>query len=103
MAADAQPYVVVRVTDEGSGMDDATRQQLFTPFFTTKSSGTGLGLMSCKRIVESVKGRIEVSSTLGKGTSFELHLPAPKAEAPKPEAPKDPAPATPPPAEPAPK
>jgi len=80
VAADGQPYVVVRVTDEGSGMDEATRQQLFTPFFTTKSSGTGLGLMSCKRIVESVKGRIEVSSTLGKGTSFELHLPAPKAE-----------------------
>ena len=61
-------------------MDDATRQQLFTPFFTTKSSGTGLGLMSCKRIVESVNGRIEVISALGKGTSFELHLPAPQTE-----------------------
>ena len=80
VAADGQQYVVVRVSDEGSGMDDATRQQLFTPFFTTKSSGTGLGLMSCKRIVESVNGRIEVISALGKGTSFELHLPAPQTE-----------------------
>lgn len=77
---DGQAYVVVRVTDEGTGMDEATRQQLFTPFFTTKASGTGLGLMSCKRIVESVRGRIEVHSTLGKGTSFELHLPAPTTE-----------------------
>lgn len=80
VAADGQPYVVVRVSDEGTGMDEATRQQLFTPFFTTKAGGTGLGLMSCKRIVESARGRIEVNSTLGKGTSFELHLPAPTTE-----------------------
>ncbi|WP_334180044.1 ATP-binding protein [Pseudoxanthomonas sp.] len=77
VAADGRDYVVLRVADEGSGMDEATRQQLFTPFFTTKASGTGLGLMSCKRIVEAVKGRIEVNSALGQGTAFELHLPAP--------------------------
>ena len=80
VAPDGQPYVVLRVADEGSGMDEATRQQLFTPFFTTKASGTGLGLMSCKRIVEAARGRIEVSTTLGQGTSFELHLPAPADE-----------------------
>jgi CheY-like chemotaxis protein len=80
VAPDGQHYVVLRVSDEGSGMDEATRQQLFTPFFTTKPSGTGLGLMSCKRIVEAARGRIEVSSTLGQGTSFELHLPAPADE-----------------------
>ena len=80
VAADGQEYVVLRVSDEGTGMDEATRGQLFTPFFTTKASGTGLGLMSCKRIVESVRGRIEVRSTLGSGTVFELHLPAPAAD-----------------------
>ncbi len=67
--------VVLRVRDEGCGMDEATRAQLFTPFFTTKAGGTGLGLMSCKRIVESVRGRIEVHSALGEGTTFALHLP----------------------------
>ncbi|MBD9481029.1 ATP-binding protein [Pseudoxanthomonas sp. PXM02] len=77
VADDGAEYVVLRVADEGAGMDDATRQQLFTPFFTTKASGTGLGLMSCKRIVESVKGRIEVHSVQGQGTTFELYLPAP--------------------------
>ena len=80
VADDGQEYVVLRVSDEGTGMDEATRGQLFTPFFTTKASGTGLGLMSCKRIVESVRGRIEVRSTLGSGTVFELHLPAPVAD-----------------------
>jgi signal transduction histidine kinase len=76
---DGKEFVVLRVADQGSGMDDATRQLLFTPFFTTKASGTGLGLMSCKRIVDSVQGRIEVHSTVGQGTTFELHLPAPHA------------------------
>jgi signal transduction histidine kinase len=80
VGTDGQDYVVLRVSDEGSGMDEATRQQLFTPFFTTKASGTGLGLMSCKRIVESVRGRIEVNSTQGQGTAFELHLPAPAVD-----------------------
>ncbi len=67
--------VVVRVQDAGTGMDEATRQQLFTPFFTTKPTGTGLGLMSCKRIVEAAKGRIVVESELGRGTTFQIHLP----------------------------
>ncbi|MBD9467491.1 ATP-binding protein [Pseudoxanthomonas sp. PXM01] len=77
---DGKEFVVLRVTDEGSGMDEATRQQLFTPFFTTKASGTGLGLMSCKRIIDSVQGRIEVRSVAGQGTTFELHLPAPRTD-----------------------
>jgi len=75
---DGRDWIVLRVADEGCGMDEAVlRQQLFTPFFTTKATGTGLGLMSCKRIVESVEGRIEVDSTPGQGTVFALHLPAP--------------------------
>ena len=68
------------VADSGTGMDEATQRQLFTPFFTTKSSGTGLGLVSCKRIIEGLGGRIEVSSTPGRGTRFQLWLPAPVDE-----------------------
>ncbi len=68
-------FVCIRVSDTGIGMDAQTQAQLFTPFFSTKSDGTGLGLMSCKRIVESYQGRIEVHSEPGKGTTFELMLP----------------------------
>ncbi len=67
--------VRIRVRDEGIGMDEATVQRLFTPFFTTKADGTGLGLVSCHRIVVSIGGRIEVSSVLDKGTTFDLLLP----------------------------
>lgn len=72
---DGVEFVRIRVSDNGTGMDAQTQAQLFTPFFSTKSDGTGLGLMSCKRIVESYQGRIEVRSELGKGTTFELMLP----------------------------
>ncbi|MEO6102615.1 MAG: ATP-binding protein [Pseudoxanthomonas sp.] len=68
-------YVRMRVSDTGIGMDEATKAQLFTPFFSTKSDGTGLGLMSCKRIVESYQGHIELHSEPGQGTTFELTLP----------------------------
>ncbi|WP_269792207.1 response regulator [Stenotrophomonas sp. Iso1] len=67
--------VRIRVSDEGIGMDEATLQRLFSPFFTTKPKGTGLGLVSCHRIVESIGGRIEVSSVLDSGTTFDLLLP----------------------------
>ncbi|MET0717270.1 MAG: ATP-binding protein, partial [Pseudoxanthomonas sp.] len=59
----------------GTGMDDKIVAQLFTPFFSTKDEGTGLGLMSCKRIVESYGGRIAVHSESGVGTTFELTMP----------------------------
>jgi len=65
----------IRVQDEGIGMDEATVDRLFSPFFTTKASGTGLGLVSCKRIVESLDGTISVSSRPGEGTCFDLLLP----------------------------
>lgn len=78
---DGRRWVCIAVADEGEGMDAATRRQLFTPFFTTKADGTGLGLMSCKRIVEGCGGRIDVHSTPGQGSCFELHLPAAEADA----------------------
>ncbi|MGY6517119.1 MAG: response regulator [Lysobacteraceae bacterium] len=67
--------VLVTVSDTGVGMDEATRSRLFTPFFTTKSDGTGLGLHSCQRIVEAHGGWIEVDSSPGEGTRFLLHFP----------------------------
>ncbi|MCL7715038.1 hybrid sensor histidine kinase/response regulator [Stenotrophomonas mori] len=74
----------ISVQDQGTGMDEATVARLFSPFFTTKANGTGLGLMSCKRIVESLGGQITVRSRLREGTRFDLLLPLPAAVAPAP-------------------
>lgn len=70
-------FVVVKVEDNGCGMDDATLRKLFTPFFTTKDvgSGTGLGLAMSYKIVQSWGGFIQVSTDLGHGTTFQIHLP----------------------------
>ena len=73
--AGEEGMVRIRVSDDGIGMDASTVQRLFTPFFTTKADGTGLGLVSCHRIVESIGGQIQVQSELGEGTTFELLLP----------------------------
>ncbi len=69
--------VRVRVTDNGPGMDDATRARVFEPFFTTKSNGrgTGLGLASAYAIVSDHGGLIRCESVSGDGTCFEIELP----------------------------
>ena len=71
------PYVQVAVTDDGSGMSDATVARIFEPFFTTKKNdvGTGLGLASVRETMRAHDGGISVSSTPGTGTSFSLYLP----------------------------
>lgn len=63
------------VTDEGTGMPADVLARLFNPFFTTKAEGTGLGLMSCKRIVEGCGGQINVATEVGQGSCFVLDLP----------------------------
>lgn len=69
--------VEVRVTDDGVGIDDEFRSQIFKPLFTTKASGTGIGLAVCKQIVEGVHGgRLDFESRRGKGTTFYVRLPA---------------------------
>jgi len=67
--------VEVGVCDSGHGMDEATRQKIFTPFFTTKKKGSGLGLVVAKQIVEAHRGTIEVESQPGQGATFRVLLP----------------------------
>ena len=72
------PYVVFEVKDTGQGIQPESLPKIFEPFFTTKQkgSGTGLGLAMVFRIIKDHGGWIDVSSILGKGTVFRLHIPA---------------------------
>lgn len=67
-------WVVVHVIDTGPGISDEAKARMFTPYFTTKSGGTGLGLATTRRIIEAHGGRIEVFSEVGKGTDFAVWL-----------------------------
>jgi len=66
---------VVEVTDNGRGIPAENLPNIFRPFYTTKGDGTGLGLSLARRIVEDHHGRINVTSTVGKGTTFAVLLP----------------------------
>ncbi|HEX5750570.1 MAG TPA: ATP-binding protein [Archangium sp.] len=72
-----ESWVVVSVRDTGVGIPPENLQRLFKPFFTTKpvGVGTGLGLSICHGIVTAMGGRIEVSSEVGKGTTFRVYMP----------------------------
>jgi nitrogen fixation/metabolism regulation signal transduction histidine kinase len=67
--------VLITVSDNGAGIPEDIRSKIFTPNFTTKNSGTGLGLAMCKGIVEECKGNICFETKLGKGTTFFVELP----------------------------
>jgi PAS domain S-box-containing protein len=65
----------IEFKDDGMGIDERTLQKLWSPFFTTKTKGMGLGLSICRRIVEAHGGRISVNSHVGKGTAFTISMP----------------------------
>ena len=67
--------VIVRVADNGTGIPEEMKPRLFTPYFTTKSSGSGLGLSIVKRLVEGMGGEIDFESEQGAGTVFIISLP----------------------------
>lgn len=78
----------LRVSDSGKGIEEDVRERLFEPFFTTKEAGhgSGLGLATCQRIVESLEGSIGVATVPGEGAVFTVVLPA-SIDSPVPEEP----------------
>jgi signal transduction histidine kinase len=72
---ESESFATVSVSDTGCGISPENMERLFTPFFTTKSSGTGLGLCNVRRSAEALGGAVEAESTLGEGSKFVLKLP----------------------------
>jgi signal transduction histidine kinase len=68
-------FLRISLTDTGSGMDPNQRQEIFSPFYSSKSEGTGLGLNICKNIISAHSGFMEVESDKGKGTTVRIYLP----------------------------
>ena len=69
-------YIRLSFSDEGCGITDEELKQIFDPYFTTKSGGTGLGLSSVYSIITRHGGHISVTSDVGKGATFTIHLPS---------------------------
>ncbi|NIP61642.1 MAG: GHKL domain-containing protein, partial [Nitrosopumilaceae archaeon] len=67
-----QKYLIIKIEDSGPGISSENINKIFDPLFTTKQTGTGLGLVSCKTIVESYGGNISVNNN---PTTFTIKLP----------------------------
>ena len=67
--------IVIAISDTGSGMTEETKRQIFNPYFTTKSTGTGLGMAIVHKIIEAHKGEIKVTSKEDEGTEITIYLP----------------------------
>ena len=72
---EAEQYVVIRVTDTGPGIEAEDLDRIFSPLFTTKKQGSGIGLAVVRKIVNSHRGRIDVESAPGQGAVFSVLLP----------------------------
>jgi two-component system sporulation sensor kinase B len=68
--------VCIDIIDNGIGMSAEEIQRLGTPFFSTREKGTGLGMMVTYRFIQTLNGKIDVTSVVGKGTCFSLLLPS---------------------------
>lgn len=77
---ETRSHVWFSVKDDGPGMDEETRNHIFTPFFTTREGGSGLGLSICHRIIEGHGGSMEVRSAPGEGSEFRVRLPLAPAD-----------------------
>ncbi len=77
------PFIKVTITDTGQGIPPDVLARIFDPFFSTKEKGVGLGMAIAHRVIEDHKGLIEVSSTVGEGTTFAVYLPVPTAVSPR--------------------
>lgn len=73
--SELEDSVEISVADNGPGMDEATLERVFIPFFTTKDSGTGLGLPLCEKLVRGQGGTIQISAKPGEGTLVRVRLP----------------------------
>lgn len=73
--ADKTEVVAIHVIDTGPGIPEDARAKIFTPYFTTKAGGTGLGLPTTRRLIEAHHGRLELHTEPGQGTDFTVLLP----------------------------
>ena len=71
-------FVCVSLRDEGCGISQADQNRIFEPYFTTKTTGSGLGLATVHSIIKKHKGYIQYASTPGEGTTVSIYLPAEK-------------------------
>jgi two-component system nitrogen regulation sensor histidine kinase GlnL len=69
------PMIVIEVHDEGDGISEEAMERLFTPFYTTKPKGVGLGLVISHKIIEEHEGFIKIESKVGRGSIFKVYLP----------------------------
>lgn len=69
-------WIDIQLRDDGHGIQESDQRRLFQPYFTTKETGTGLGLFVCRNIVEDFRGTIELSESSPAGTAFRVRLPA---------------------------
>ena len=71
-----QKRIIITVEDNGTGIPEDLYDRIFEPNFTSKTSGTGLGLTMVRKMVEDYKGEISIKSELGKGSTFTIFLPS---------------------------
>ena len=75
IAKKTEDHVSIAIQDTGPGFTMEEENQLFTPYFTTKAQGTGLGLVIVKKLIEDYEGELTYNTRKGKGTTFSVHLP----------------------------